>query len=190
MFVDFPQELILMTAGAFVLGWILSMISSAIGSKAKARRRDPRDDRIRSLEAELRIAQSETDKVRDKLETTEKERDDAVDGNEKRDNVIAHQQTKLDDLKKDLTDSVKKTRELRAELQDRATENVKSEAKLREVETELSVAQASTDLIATGVLDYSIAQGGEAAELGLEDDDVGDLGLEDSDGKEDVQGTA
>ena len=52
---------------------------------------------------------------------------------------------------------MKKTRELRAELQDRATENVRSEAKLREVETELSVAQASTDLIATGVLDYSLA---------------------------------
>ena len=40
---------------------------------------------------------------------------------------------------------------------ERATENVRSEVKLREVETELSVAQASTDLIATGVLDYSVA---------------------------------
>ena len=30
-----------------------------------------------------------------------------------------------------------------------------AEAKIREVETELSVAQASTDMIATGVLDYS-----------------------------------
>ena len=157
MFVDFPQELILVGVAAFVLGWILSMISSAIGSKFKARRRDPRDDRIRSLEAELRIAQSETAKVRSTLEETEKARDEAVEGNEKRDTVISHQQTKIEDLKKDLTDSVKKTRELRAELQDRATENVKSEAKLREVETELSVAQASTDLIATGVLDYALA---------------------------------
>lgn len=164
MFVDLPQELILIATGTFVLGWILSMISSAIGNKVKARKRDPRDDRIRSLEAELRIAQSETDKVRGKLEETEKARDDAIEGNEKRDAVISHQQTKIEDLKKDLTDSVKKTRELRAELQDRATENVKSEAKLREVETELSVAQASTDLIATGVLDYSVAPDGEQAD--------------------------
>jgi hypothetical protein len=57
----------------------------------------------------------------------------------------------------DLKESVKKTRELRAELTERATENVHAEAKIREVETELSVAQASTDLIATGVLDYSLA---------------------------------
>ena len=56
-----------------------------------------------------------------------------------------------------LKDSVKKTRELRHELSHRAEENVRSEVKLREVETELSVAQASTDLIATGVLDYSVA---------------------------------
>ena len=48
-----------------------------------------------------------------------------------------------------------KTRELRAELAERATANVHAEAKIREVETELSVAQASTDMIATGVLDYS-----------------------------------
>ena len=47
--------------------------------------------------------------------------------------------------------------ELRAELSQRAEQNVRSEVKLREVETELSVAQASTDMIATGVLDYSLA---------------------------------
>ena len=68
-------------------------------------------------------------------------------------------------LQNDLRDSVKKTRELRSELTDRATENLRSEVKLREVETELSVAQASTDMIATGVLDYSIG------EVGDDDDD-------------------
>ena len=69
--------------------------------------------------------------------------------------VVAHQQGRVEELKKDLKDSVLKTRELRAELSRRAEDNVRSEAKLREVETELSVAQASTDMIATGVLDYS-----------------------------------
>ena len=38
------------------------------------------------------------------------------------------------------------------------------EAKLREVETELEVAQASTDMIATGVLDYSLAPEAEDEE--------------------------
>jgi hypothetical protein len=65
-----------------------------------------------------------------------------------------------------------KTRELRAELSDRATENLHSAVKLREVETELEVAQASTDMIATGVLDYSLAPDpDESAEEVRQDED-------------------
>ncbi len=72
----------------------------------------------------------------------------------------------------DLKESVKKTRELRAELTERATENLKSEVKLREVETELQVAQASTDMIATGVLDYSLAPDAPDAESTSDNDDA------------------
>lgn len=157
MFVDLPQNLILMVIGAFLLGWLLSSISSSLGAKTRAKKRDPKDDRIRSLEAELRVSQTDAGKAAEKIEALEKELQAAQEGNEKRDNVISHQQEKIDKLTRDLKDSVLKTRELRNELSDRATENLKSEVKLREVETELEVAQASTDLIATGVLDYSLA---------------------------------
>ena len=174
MFVELPQNLILFSAGAFLIGWILSALNSRLGDKNRARRRDPRDDRIRSLEAELRIAQSEAEKAAEKAEQLEAELDDASDGIEKRDNVITHQQSKLEQTTADLKESVMKTRELRAELSDRATENLKSEVKLREVETELEVAQASTDLLATGVLDYSMAPDGpEEGENDEADDDVG-----------------
>jgi len=157
MFVDLPHNTILMVAGAFVLGWVLAWVSGLLGRKKRASARDPRDDRIRSLEAELRVAHTDRDKAREDAEDVGKKLDEALDGLEKRDNVITHQQEKLDALKKDLRDSVMKTRELRHELQDRATENVHAEAKLREVETELSIAHASTDLISTGVLEYSVA---------------------------------
>ena len=60
-----------------------------------------------------------------------------------RDFVITEQQSKLERVNTDLKDSVMKTRELRAELADRATESVHAEAKIREVETELSVAQVT-----------------------------------------------
>ena len=170
MFVELPQNLILMTVGAFLLGWILSSISSRMGSRTKASKRDPRDDRIRSLEAELRIAQNELGQVRQSAEQFEKDLEAANEQIEKRDRVITHQQRHVEELKKDLKDSVIKTRELRAELSDRAEESVRSEAKLREVETELSVAQASTDMIATGVLDYSLAPDAE------DDDDVAAAG--------------
>lgn len=155
MFPALPEQFILMTAGAFLVGWLLSSISSKIGARQRAKRRDPRDDRIRSLEAELRVAQTDLEKVREKTAELEKEVEESVDGIEKRDNVITHQQEKIEQLSKDLKESVLKTRELRSDLSDRATENIKSEVKLREVETELSVAQTSADLIATGVLDYA-----------------------------------
>jgi predicted RNase H-like nuclease (RuvC/YqgF family) len=157
MFVDLPQNLILMVAGAFLVGWLLSSVSSSLGSRPRAKERDPKDVRIRSLEAELRVAQGAASKADEKLEALEKDLQEALEGNEKRDNVISHQQERIEKLSRDLKDSVLKTRELRCELSERATENLKSEVKLREVETELEVAQASTDLIATGVLDYSLA---------------------------------
>ena len=157
MFVELPQNLILMTVGAFLLGWVLASISSRMGSSKQTKKRDPRDDRIRSLEAELRIAQTELGQIKESAEQLEKELETAQEAIDKRDKVISHQQRRVDELKNDLRDSVLKTRELRSELSNRAEESVRSEAKLREVETELSVAQASTDMIATGVLDYSLA---------------------------------
>ena len=157
MFVELPQNLILMTVGAFLLGWVLASIGSRMGSLTRTRKRDPRDDRIRSLEAELRIAQTEVGQLRESAEQLEKDLEAANIDIQKRDKVISHQQRRVEELKRDLRDSVMKTRELRAELSERAEESVRSEVKLREVETELSVAQASTDMIATGVLDYSLA---------------------------------
>jgi TolA-binding protein len=157
MFVDLPQQLMLCTAGAFLLGWLLSSLSARLGARYRATRRDPRDDRIRQLEAELRIARGDSEKRRMSVEQLEEQLKDTTVGLERRDNVISEQQAKLDKVKNDLRESVIKTRQLRAELTERATENVYAEAKIREVETELSVAQASTDLIASGVLDYSLA---------------------------------
>ena len=161
MFTELPQDLVLMTVGAFLTGWILAFISSRIGSNKRASKRDPRDDRIRSLEAELRIARNELGELKEIAEQHEEELASARTEIEKRDKVISHQQRRVDEIKKDLKDSVVKTRELRAELSERAEESVRSEAKLREVETELSVAQASTDMIATGVLEYAFAPDSE-----------------------------
>jgi predicted nucleic acid-binding Zn-ribbon protein len=132
MFVELPQNLILMTVGAFLLGWILSAISSRMGSGQRAKKRDPRDDRIRQLDAELRITQTELASAKEKIENFEEEVETVNEGIEKRDSVISQQQGRIEELKRDLKESVIKTRELRHELSDRAAENVKSEVKLRD----------------------------------------------------------
>ena len=155
MFMDAPETLIYVAAGAFLLGWLVGKIGAYFGNKFSARNRDPRDDRIRSMVAELRIARTDADKAKAELEEqskTLKEEDETVVA---RDKLISEQIDHIAQLRSDLKESVLKTRELRLELTDRATENIKSEVRLRDVETELSVAQASTDMIATGVLDYN-----------------------------------
>jgi chromosome segregation ATPase len=175
MFVELPNELIFIAGGAFLLGWVLAAISSRLSARYRAQKRDPRDDRIRGLEAELRIAQSDTTDSRTHLEKLEDELKETTIGLERRDNVISQQQSKLDKVSSDLKESVLKTRELRSELTDRATASVHAEAKIREVETELSVAQASTDMIATGVLDYSFIPDKQDPDGEVsEDDDVSD----------------
>jgi chromosome segregation ATPase len=156
MFVELPNELIFIAAGAFLLGWILATISNSLSARVRTKKRDARDDRIRELEAELRIARAESDTSKTNFEKIEIDLKETAVGLERRDLVITEQQAKIDRLSGDLKESVIKTRELRSELADRATQSVHAEAKIREVETELSVAQASTDLIATGILDYSL----------------------------------
>ncbi|MGI9239045.1 MAG: hypothetical protein ACR2QZ_16715, partial [Woeseiaceae bacterium] len=153
MFAELPENIELIAA-AFVAGLVLATIISAFTSGGSSKRRDPRDDRIRSLEADLRVAQSAATKAQDEMAALEEGAEETTASIERRDNVISEQQAKIERISSDLKDSVIKTRELRAELAERATENVHAEAKIREVETELSVAQASQDLIATGVLDY------------------------------------
>lgn len=173
MFAEIPQNLILMTLGAFLMGWILSSINARLGARYAAKKRDPRDDRIRALEAEHRVAQADTDGLKETVRMLKEDLEGATEGNDKRDNVITHQQERMHDLKRDLKESVLKTRELRSELTDRAEANLKSEVKLREVETELSVVQASSDLIATGVLDYSMTPEGEQVADQADSDEEG-----------------
>jgi len=161
MFMETPDTLLYVAVGAFLLGWLVAKVSAALAGKIQARKRDPRDDRIRNLEAELRIAQSNSGEAEEKAEKHQGKIAEEQERSERRDEIISDQQETITTLRTDLKDSVKKTRELRYELSHRAEESVRSEVKLREVETELSVAQASTDLIATGVLDYSVAPDGE-----------------------------
>lgn len=161
MFIEPPQTMMFIVGGAFVLGWIVAKVGAVISRRVSSTKRDPRDDRIRSLEAEHRIALSEVGKLKEALEEQEKEVAKAQNLIEEKDEASLKQTGVIEKLNSDLKESVKKTRELRHELTDRATENVKSEVKLREVETELEVAQASSEMITTGVLDYDMAPGKE-----------------------------
>ena len=164
MSVELSNGLIAYSAGGFLAGLLLSSLWNWISAKRKARKRDPRDNRIRELEAELRIATSDSEKSQLDVQRLEEELAQIASGIESRDSIITEQQARLSKAKRELKGSIAMTRKLRSELADRATENLHAEAKIREVETELSVAQASTDLIASSVLDYSLGDDEEEGE--------------------------
>ncbi len=151
------ENFLYMIFGAFILGWMVAKIGVWVSNRSRKVARDPRDDRIRSLEADHRVAKVDSTKATEENVTLKQQFQEAEETIKELENVRAEQGAKITQLRKDLKDSVKKTRELRAELSDRATENVRSEVKLREIETELEVTRASSDMIATGVLDYSMA---------------------------------
>ena len=151
----------MLIAGAFVLGWLVAKLGAFLSNRAKEKQRDPKDDRIRSLEAEHRIAQSEVGRNSDEIGNLKSELEEVRKALKARENALDEQMGIISQWRSVLKESVKKTRELRAELSDRATENVHAEVKLRAVETELEVTRASTDMIATGVLDYSVTPDGE-----------------------------
>jgi chromosome segregation ATPase len=157
----FDDAFTLATVAAFVSGWIVAKTGSYISRKFRARNQDPRDSRIRSLEADVRVAQTAAEKAKARLEEVNGELSGVRKQLNTRDAALASQEGAIKQLRTDLKDSVKKTRELREELTLRATENVRSEVKLREVEAELSLAHASTDLLATGMLDYLVAEADE-----------------------------
>ena len=154
MFIEVTQTMMLIVGGAFLLGYVLAKIGGAISRRGKDVDRDPRDNRIRSMEADLRVSQTETERLKAELD----ERDNAVTQAESKideqEEDFTAQTGVIEKLNSDLKESIKKTRELRGELTDRATENIKSEVKLREVETELEIAHASSEMISTGILDY------------------------------------
>ena len=185
MFVDLSLNLIVYTVGAFVLGWILSAISSRTSNHKQGPSRRSNDHLIRSLEADQRVAQTDSEKSKEKHEKLEDELKQTTVDLEKRDGVISHQQKQIDKFKRDLKVSVRKTRELRSELTDRASDNIKSEVKLREVETELEIAQASADMITTGVLDYSLTENIADGKVDEEVDSDSDGADEDEDEDED-----
>jgi uncharacterized protein (DUF3084 family) len=136
---------------AFLLGALLAVSIGRLIRRRHVAKRDPRDEQIRSLQAELRVARSEVERLKTEAEQHRLSLEDTTLNLRAQTSVVAGQQAEIDRLAYDLKHSVKKTRELRAELADRATQNVYAEAKIREVETELSVAQASAEMLATGV---------------------------------------
>ena len=109
MFIEANQTMMLIAGGAFLLGYIVARIGAAASRRVKATDRDPRDDRIRSMEADLRVAQSEAERLKTALEDQEKEVAKAQSMIENKDEESLKHTGVIEKLKGDLRESIKKT---------------------------------------------------------------------------------
>lgn len=133
-------------AGSFVLGALLMRVSSPSANNQNEKE-DPRNHRIRELEADLRTMGRRCEEAEQALDAKTEEFETAVQTLQDTKGQLIECQGELDSLREELKGSVGKTRELRQELQDRATETIRESVRAEEAETELEVARAGSEAV-------------------------------------------
>jgi chromosome segregation ATPase len=140
--------------GALVIGvlagWALARLVARVAPRpAAGRTRDQElNHRIRSLETDLRITQRKAEELAAKLE---KEREDVATRRQELESGLSNVKDRDEEitrLRKTLAEECAKTQELRLALTDHATETIRAQVRVKEVETELSVAHAGSTAVA------------------------------------------
>ncbi|MDJ0928293.1 MAG: hypothetical protein QNJ73_11680 [Gammaproteobacteria bacterium] len=139
---------LVLAAVSFVAGYILAKLGALLG-RASVSEEDTSDkDRaLRSAEAELRVAQKKIEEAEANFEAKNTEAGELraeLEELREEHNEFEEQTTSLRDQ---LRDECEKTQKLRTELSERAEAGIRTEVKLRDAETELSLAQAGSDAI-------------------------------------------
>jgi chromosome segregation ATPase len=140
------QLMLAIGAAAFVAGCVLMRMLHKSGTKS-SKQEDPRNHRIRELEADARAVKRQFDGCEDELAATNEEFKTAVATLQHLRTNLAERDTKIEQLEKDLKGSVAKTRELRTELQDRAAEGMREHVRAKQAETELEVNRAGSEAV-------------------------------------------
>jgi hypothetical protein len=134
------------TGVAFVVGFLLARLFS--GSRGKpSDTEDPRNHRIRELEADLRTVNRELVECTAALDVKTADFDTAVQTLQGVRLELVACQEQLAEMKLELKDEMSKTRGLRTELQDRASETIRHKVRASEAETELDVSRAGSEAV-------------------------------------------
>lgn len=141
------QEIILIFVLIALLGgWAMGRIGAWMGARGAGASEDAHH-RIRALEADLRVAQRKAEEAELVIERN-REETEGLQAQAKADaEAIAERDRDLLQLQKRLSDECNKTNNLRLELTNRAEETIRASVRVKEAETELSVARAGSDAV-------------------------------------------
>lgn len=138
--------LAIVAAAAFLAGTVVARLLFASAGK---RREDPRNHRIRQLEADLRLLQRKHDEA---LTTLDEHVEQQASGEARIEELnarLAENDSALQQATREMKDAVSKTRELRQILADRAAETIREHVRAEEARTELDVIRAGSDVMAS-----------------------------------------
>ena len=101
---------------------------------------------LRSLEAELRVARKKSEMAEQSLDEAHEEVTELRAEIERLQNQLAKKDEELEKAEQTLKDEIAKTVALRHRLTDQAEETIRARVKARDIETELSIRQAGSNL--------------------------------------------
>ena len=132
---------------AFVIGLIAAKTAAYLAKKIIARRQLVMDHRIRAAQAEIRVAHRRAEKAEAELAGKDEALAELRAEVEELRNSLFNKDNALHELQGSLVSECEKTADLREALSERAAETIHAEARAREMETALSVAQAGTHVV-------------------------------------------
>lgn len=146
------QEIILIFALIGVLGgWAMGRIGAWFGNRDKEGFKGGGGDgvqhRIRALEADMRVAQRKAEEAELALERHREETDTLRKDLQETAAKLSERDEEVRRLRQCLTDECGKTQSLRQELTNRAEETIRASVRVKDAETELSVARAGSDQV-------------------------------------------
>jgi chromosome segregation ATPase len=149
------QSPMVLGVSAFMAGWVIAYLSRILGGdfagngEADAKQgRASSEHRIRALEADLRVVQKAVEEAEDELTTAKAELGKTNVESAILRKTLERRDAQLAEAKKNISEECLKTMELRRELTGRAEETIRASVQIKDIETELGVVQAGSDVVA------------------------------------------
>jgi chromosome segregation ATPase len=143
------QSPFVLVGGAFFVGVVVMLVIGRLFSSApEGDDKTSREHRVRALEADQRVSQKRIGELEEDLESTKKNLENVSQESEALRETLKTRESELADARKTVATECQKTAKLRKELTGRAEETIRAHAQIKDIETELDIVQAGSDVVA------------------------------------------
>jgi len=141
---------LVLAALSFTGGYVLAKIGAVLSrnSSADVTKSNPEKDKhLRGMEADLRVTHKKLEQAETELVELREERGELRAELDECREQLNQSTTKLSDVSSHLQEECEKTQSLRTELSERAEQSIRAQVQIRDMETELSLANTGTGTV-------------------------------------------